>query len=81
MTPCSRYKNDDFAAKAEAARDEKDPAKRIALYEELQREHMQNSPFAFMFQTVKTAACRKTVSGFRLGALSEANSYQETSKA
>ena len=42
---------------------------------------MQNSPFAFMFQTVKTAACRKAVSGFRLGALSEANSYQETSKA
>ncbi|WP_412066170.1 ABC transporter substrate-binding protein [Rhizobium sp. SYY.PMSO] len=77
----SRYKNDDFAAKAEAARDEKDPAKRIALYEELQREHMQNSPFVFMFQWMKTAACRKGVSGFQLGALSEANSYEETIKA
>lgn len=77
----SRFKNDDFSAKAEAARDEKDPAKRISLYEELQREHMQNSPFVFMFQTVRTAACRKAVIGFRLGVLSEANSYLETTKA
>ncbi|MBT9371668.1 ABC transporter substrate-binding protein [Rhizobium sp. CSW-27] len=77
----SNFKNDDFAAKAEAARDEKDPAKRIALYEALQREHMNNSPFVFMFQTVRTAACRTAVQGFRLGVLSEANSYQETTKA
>ena len=32
----SRYKNDDFAAKAEAARDEKDPAKRKEFYDEFQ---------------------------------------------
>ncbi len=62
----SRFKNDYFAAKAEAARDEKDPAKRIELYEALQREHMENSPFVFMFQTTKTAAFRKGVSGFEL---------------
>jgi len=30
---------------------------------------------------MKTAACSKAVSGFQLGALSEANSYQGTSKA
>jgi peptide/nickel transport system substrate-binding protein len=76
----SRFKNDDFAAKAEAARDEKDPAKRIELYEALQREHMENSPFAFMFQTTKTAAFRKNTSGFSLGVLSEGNSYAGAKK-
>ncbi|MDS7597942.1 ABC transporter substrate-binding protein [Agrobacterium tumefaciens] len=77
----SRFKNDDFAAKAEAARDEKDPAKRVELYEALQREHMENSPFVFMFQTTKTAAFRKGVSGFELGVLSEGNSYHDAKKA
>jgi peptide/nickel transport system substrate-binding protein len=77
----SSFKSDDFTAKAEAARDEKDPAKRLELYAALQRDFMQNSPFAVMFQTTKTAACRKNVEGFRLGALSEGNSYLETKKA
>jgi len=77
----SRFKNDDFAAKAAAARDEKDPAKRVELYEALQREHMENSPFVFMFQTTKTAAFRKGVSGFELGVLSEGNSYHDAKKA
>lgn len=77
----SHYKNDDFAAKAEAARDEKDPAKRIELYEALQREFMENSPFIFLFQTQKNAVCSTKVTGFRLGVLSEGNSYSETIKA
>ena len=77
----SHYKNDDFAAKAEAARDEKDPAKRIELYEALQREFMENSPFIFLFQTQKNAVCSTKVTGFRLGVLSEGNSYSETTKA
>jgi peptide/nickel transport system substrate-binding protein len=34
-----------------------------------------------MFQTTKTAACRKNVNGFQLGVLSEGNSYLETNKA
>jgi peptide/nickel transport system substrate-binding protein len=76
----SSFKSDDFTAKAEAARDEKDPAKRLELYAALQRDFMQNSPFAVMFQTTKTAACRKNVEGFRLGALSEGNSYLETKR-
>lgn len=77
----SHFKSDDFAAKAEAARDEKDPVKRIALYEALQREHMQNSPFIFLFQAIKVAVCAKSVNGFRLDVLSEANSYTETTKS
>ncbi|CDN48121.1 ABC transporter substrate-binding protein [Neorhizobium galegae] len=77
----SSFKDDALAAKAEAARDEKDPAKRIALYEALQRDFMENSPFAVMFQTTRTAACRVGVEGFRLGVLSEGNNYLETKKA
>lgn len=77
----SSFKNDDLTAKAEAARDEKDPAKRLELYEALQREFMHNSPFAIMFQNTKTAACRKNVSGVQLGVLSEGNTYLETSKS
>ncbi|MEB2843949.1 ABC transporter substrate-binding protein [Endobacterium cereale] len=77
----SSFKNDDLTAKAEAARDEKDPAKRLELYEALQREFMHNSPFAIMFQNTKTAACRKNVSGVQLGVLSEGNAYLETSKS
>lgn len=76
----SSYKDDAMAAKAIAARDEKDPAKRLALYEQLQRDFMDNSPFAVMFQTTQTAACRTSVEGFSLGVLSEGNSYLETKK-
>ncbi|MBO0140178.1 ABC transporter substrate-binding protein [Agrobacterium sp. Ap1] len=77
----SSFKNDELTAKAEAARDEKDPAKRLELYEALQREFMHNSPFAVMFQNTKTAACRKGVTGFQIGVLSEGNSYLGTNKA
>jgi len=34
-----------------------------------------------MFQTTKTAAFRKGVSGFELGVLSEGNSYHDAKKA
>ncbi|OOG69030.1 peptide ABC transporter substrate-binding protein [Sinorhizobium sp. A49] len=77
----SSWQDAEMAKKAEAARDEKDPAKRIALYEELQRAHMEHSPFIFMLQTTTTAACRKSVAGIRLGTLSDAHSYAEASKA
>jgi peptide/nickel transport system substrate-binding protein len=34
-----------------------------------------------MFQNTKTAACRKGVTGFQIGVLSEGNSYLGTNKA
>lgn len=77
----SSFQNADLAKKSLAARDEKDPATRIKLYEELQREFMHNSPFVVMLQTVTTAACRKDVTGMRLGVLSDGHSYAGISKA
>ena len=77
----SSYQNEDFAKKSIAARDEKDPATRIKMYEDLQREFMNNSPFIVMLQTVSTAACRKDVTGMRLGVLSDSHSYAGIAKA
>lgn len=77
----SGYQNKDFAQKSLAARNEKDPATRIKMYEDLQREFMNNSPFVVMLQTVLTAACRKDVTGVRLGVLSDSHSYAEVAKA
>lgn len=77
----SNYQNADFAKKSLAARDEKDPATRVKLYEDLQREFMNNSPFVVMLQTVMTAACRKDVTGMRLGVLSDSHSYAGIAKA
>ncbi len=71
----SSYQNEEFAKKSIAARDERDSAKRIELYENLQREFMNDSPFIVMLQTVTTAACRKDITGMRLGVLSDSHSY------
>ncbi|GAA5617793.1 ABC transporter substrate-binding protein [Brucella anthropi] len=77
----SSYQNEEFAKKSIAARDERDSAKRIELYENLQREFMNDSPFIVMLQTVTTAACRKDVTGMRLGVLSDSHSYAGIAKA
>ncbi|TPW27883.1 ABC transporter substrate-binding protein [Martelella alba] len=77
----SHFQNADFAARAKAARDEKDPAKRLELYEALQKDYMDNSPFAFMFQKTDTAVCRTGIDGFRLQVFSSSNSYEETTKS
>ncbi|MBZ6076980.1 ABC transporter substrate-binding protein [Microvirga puerhi] len=77
----SSWKDDKFTEQSVTALKEQDPAKRIALYEQLQRDHMANSPFALMMQAMTTAACRKNVSGVRLGTLSDTHSYAGVSKA
>ena len=76
----SSFQDAELTAKAEAARDEKNPEKRIELYVELQKASMEHSPFAFMFQVTTTAACRKNVSGVRLGTLSDSHSYAKAAK-
>ena len=51
---------------AEAARMERDPAKRIAMYHEIQRFMMKNGPMAYIYQTVRPIALRKDVKGFAI---------------
>lgn len=77
----SSWQSKEMSERSVAALKEADPAKRIALYEQIQRDHMANSPFALMFQAIMTAACRKNVSGVRLGTLSDMHSYAGASKA
>ena len=64
-----------LTARAQAALQEADTARRLAMYEAMQRDSMERAPFVFMLQTVNTAACRKDVTGVRLGTLADANSY------
>ncbi|MFC7554023.1 hypothetical protein ACFQU7_20205 [Pseudoroseomonas wenyumeiae] len=69
------WQDADLTARAQAALQEADTAKRLAMYEAMQRDSMERAPFVFMMQTVNTAACRRDVTGVRLGTLADANSY------
>ncbi len=46
---------------------ERDTEKRRAMYEEIQRIHQANSPFAPMFQLIEQVASRNNVDGFNAG--------------
>jgi peptide/nickel transport system substrate-binding protein len=63
---------------ADAAMMERDPAKRIAMYHELQRYMLENGPMAYMFQTIRPIAYRKDVKGFEIAPFRVA--YQSASK-
>lgn len=77
----TNWKNDELTKLAYDAQSETDPAKRSAMYEEIQVKLQQNSPYAPFLQTVEWAACRKNVKGVRLGVLPDGHSYIEASKA
>lgn len=49
---------------ADAARMERDPAKRIAMYADIQKFMLANGPMAYIYQTVRPIAVRKEVKGF-----------------
>ncbi len=53
-------------AMADAAKMERDPAKRIAAYHEIQRYMMKNGPMAYITQTIRPIALRKEVKGFAI---------------
>ena len=50
--------------KAEAARMERDPAKRIVMYHDIQAYMLHNGPMAYIFQTVRPIAVRKSIKDF-----------------
>ena len=69
-----------MTAKTEAAVLERDPAKRAAMYEELQREHQQTSPFVIMFQDIEVIAERANVQGMIWGPSFDDNKYWQGRK-
>ncbi|ANE75601.1 ABC transporter substrate-binding protein [Dickeya solani] len=74
------WSDEKFNQLTEQALHEQDPAKRIALYETLQRNHREQSPFTLMMQDEKTLACRKNLSGVTMTVLSKVP-YQQVKKA
>ncbi len=77
----SSWKDDGLTARAVAALHERDPGKRIALYEAMQRDHRERSPFVIMQQQVEVAAMRSTVTGFDLESQSDRTHYAGITKA
>ena len=59
---------------------EKDEARRAALYREMQRIHLQTSPFVIMFQDIEIIASRKSVHGFISGPTFDTVFYRKVTK-
>ncbi|MBA8908309.1 peptide/nickel transport system substrate-binding protein [Aminobacter ciceronei] len=57
----------DLTKETEAALLEKDSAKRSEMYRHLQKEVLDNSPFALIYQQIEVAGVRSNVNGFKLG--------------
>ena len=77
----SHWKDDEFTARSTEALKEPDAARRVAMYERLQRDHQERSPFVFIGQQVEVAAMRKTVTGLQLALLGDRTSYAGIAKA
>jgi peptide/nickel transport system substrate-binding protein len=69
-----------LSQKTAAAVLERDSEKRARLYQELQREHQQTSPFVILFQEIEMIAERSQVHGFVIGPSFDGNRYAEISK-
>ncbi|MEJ1975119.1 MAG: ABC transporter substrate-binding protein [Acetobacteraceae bacterium] len=77
----SKWQDLDLTGRAQDALRETDAAKRIADYEQLQKDFMHRSPFAIFLQQVSVAVLRKGVAGFELGVLSDDTVYSDLAKA
>ena len=71
----------DLSKRTVEALREGDGEKRAALYEALQRDHQQSSPFVILLQAIEVAVTRAGVSGMRLGVMSDQTSYAGISKS
>jgi peptide/nickel transport system substrate-binding protein len=65
----------EMTARTAAAVLERDAAKRARMYEELQREHQESSPFVIMFQDIELVAERANVQGMIWGPSFDDNKY------
>ncbi len=75
------WQDPELNAQVKAAVREEDAAKRVAMYEAMQRELMARGPFAIMLQEVGTVVMRKPTTGLVQGALSDRTNYSKLSKA
>jgi len=69
-----------LSMRADAAVQERDPAKRKAIYEKMQAEFREASPFVMLYQQTEVAAVRSNVSGFRIGSTSDSTYVYRVTK-
>ena len=62
----SSWQDEAINAQADAARMERDPAKRVQMYHAIQKHMMENGPMAYIYQTVRPIAVRKEIKGFAI---------------
>ncbi len=60
---------------------ELDPAKRIALYQAMQKQFMERAPFAMVLQKNAVAVLGKGISGFKVGPMPDYTNYAQITKA
>lgn len=77
----SAWQDKDLTERAGANVKQADADKRIAEYQQMQRDHQQRSAFAFLLQQIEVAAVRKAVTGFEIGPLSDRTVYKDIQKA
>ncbi len=69
------YDPGDMKAKSQAAVMERDPDKRKAMYEEIEKEHRSTSPFILMLQQARNTALRSNVKDFYTGGAIDSAAY------
>ncbi len=77
----SKWEDKDLTGRAQDAVKETNAAKRVAAYEQLQRDFMERAPFVIFQQQVGVVAMRKAVSRFDLGTLSDGTRYDNLTKS
>ncbi len=70
----------ELTKKADAAVLERDPAKRKAMYEDLQAEFRKTSPFVMLYQQTEVAAYRGNLDGLKIGPTSDSTYMFRVSK-
>ncbi|HEV2506948.1 MAG TPA: ABC transporter substrate-binding protein [Mesorhizobium sp.] len=63
----------ELSKETEAALLESDPAKRVEMYRHLQKEVLEKSPFAIIYQQIEVAGVRNAVKSFKLGPSPDTN--------
>lgn len=76
----SKWQDKDLTGRAQDAVKETDAAKRVAEYQQLQKDFMQRAPFVIFQQQVGVVALRKAVTRFELGTLSDGTRYTDLAK-
>jgi peptide/nickel transport system substrate-binding protein len=77
----SHFQDKELTDMVAAAAKELDGAKRIAMYQKMQRLSQERSPFAMMLQAIATAVLGKGVSGFVMGPIPDYTKYADVRKA